>query len=42
MLEADHSFNAFFIQSTFEFLERLVVRIEWIVPDCGIVNDNVT
>jgi hypothetical protein len=35
--DADHRFNPFFLQRALKLLERLVVRVERIVPDHGIV-----
>jgi len=37
MTEANHRFNPFFLQGAFEFLECLVVGVERIVPDRGII-----
>ena len=37
MRDANHRFNSFFLQRTLELLKSLVVRIERIVPDGGMI-----
>jgi hypothetical protein len=37
VMETNHGFNTLFLQCPFKFLERLIVCIEWIVPDCEVI-----
>ena len=37
MRDANHRSNSFFLQRTIELLKSLIVCIEWIIPDGGII-----